>query len=231
MKKLFYTAFLAIAIVGFSTQISMAVPLKVEVIDSYYHVWGYAEGVNWDWDDIQSDYIISVDKDAYDVSASAPINGEASRTGNYGFSEAVSNTSLFGISINHSGLDAGSGAFATAEWTFRPVNAVNQLVIDFDKYIWESGSAYLKDLTSGTVLLDFSVAPLQFWSDNLIIDNNFMTDHTYRLAFSANDESYSDGGLARIQVLDMTAVPEPSSILLLGFGLIGLAGIRRKFKS
>lgn len=232
MKKIFYTVFLVIAILGFSTQISTAAPLKVEVIDSYYHVWGFAESVYWDGTDWDSDSY-HLDRYTYDVSASAPINGEMSATDNDGWSNAVSNTSLFGVHIEHSGVFAGSGAYATAEWTFRPVNEVNQLVVDLDTSFYGSGSAYLEDLTSGNVLLDFSFGYMNPFPTrrNYIIDENFMTDHTYRLAFSGDDESWSDGGYVRIQVLDMSAVPEPATMVLLGLGLIGLAGFRRKFKS
>lgn len=51
---------------------------------------------------------------------------------------------------------------------------------------------------------------------------NFFTDNT-KLGFSSSLNAF-------IYVDNFGAVPIPSAIILLGSGLIGLAGLRRKFK-
>ncbi len=63
------------------------------------------------------------------------------------------------------------------------------------------------------------------WDDDTIIYNN-MQDFWLNTDFL--DQQYSDGSLSfSDNNVDVRSTPEPTTIFLLGFGLIGIAGIRK----
>jgi len=81
------------------------------------------------------------------------------------------------------------------------------------------GAGYLFDLLSG---YEIALAPY------------FSSPGAYRLGMSGNIDLSNDGpeNFFFAKISGVTPVPEPGTLLLLGFGLIGLAGFsRRKFKN
>ena len=117
-------------------------------------------------------------------------------------------------------------AYSYAEILFRPIGA-SGIKISADVYAYESldQEVELIDLTDDVRLFYIFPSHKTF---NTYYDeiSNFLipltSTHTYSL--KVNSAYYSGSAQANISF-----VPEPATMLLLGLGLIGLAGIRRKF--
>jgi len=88
--------------------------------------------------------------------------------------------------------------------------------------IWdvENGTRILEDLLTVEYGLDLSDWELRE-------ANDISADGTVIVGWGINPDGFEEGWIAEI---DPTPVPIPGAVWLLGSGLIGMVGIRRKFK-
>jgi hypothetical protein len=70
-----------------------------------------------------------------------------------------------------------------------------------------------------------------FWSGT-VVDNPDFPDRAWLFEFNSGSQGYNGFGYERHAwaVRDMSPIPIPSAVWLLGSGLIGIVGVRRKFK-
>lgn len=232
MKRIFViiAAFL-LAVVFY--QVSNAAPINIILEESYYHVHG--DAASCEPDDPLSNFF-SFDLSSTDTPLDVNYSGEKN-----GFDWHLNASAYqFGVQAmtGHTGTPGvDTISYSMAEWTFIPIVNVAQLDFNFDFGSWQSGGTDLRLLDTETelVVLSNHYNFMDFFDPELpgpfpaSIECDLLAGHSYSL-YMATYSGSGQGGWATGNWLNVQTVPEPATMLLLGLGLIGLAGVRRKLK-
>ncbi|MGA2331551.1 MAG: PEP-CTERM sorting domain-containing protein [Syntrophales bacterium] len=230
----------------------IAAPIPVEVISSSFHAWGdydvdYFIGVSPD-----PPYLLYGNaSDSYNNAGTTPQSGNISFYYDpYDEAYASSSAHLFTASASTDARDESSHANARAQVdaTFRPLNNFNTLDFSWSNSgsRWYLVSGSLVDLTDNVVIWnvlagmwilagtppggveDFKAE--YGFAAVVPINYAFESDHVYSMDLFAWSNANWDGTTVSFGFPDLVTAPEPTTMLLLGLGLVGLAGLRRKFK-
>ncbi|MGD0236443.1 MAG: PEP-CTERM sorting domain-containing protein [Syntrophorhabdales bacterium] len=223
MKRLGIIFVSVLAVIVFGTQVNAQ---TIDLISQTYHISGQSLGVPLGAPDYFSFNITSSVPPLSAVRGNFPnTRASASADGGSSGSSALVNTSA-----SCDGADCG----ASADLVFG-TTGISYLELSYSfQGTWLPveicyASFTLSDETTGVTLVSDTNPPftnVNGGSADGSVEVPVIPSHIYELS-AMGDTSVS--GSAAVTVT-LNAVPEPSAMLLLGFGLIGIAGVRRKFK-
>ena len=185
--------------------------MSIDLLSSSVHTWGsdreHNPECNFSWDEY----------DTTVVSATMPSNNVVG----YAIAKINESTAI----IESFAYARSIGARSSAEIVFQTIGAsyIN-IFIEGEDTGMADGRLRLTDMTTSEELLYFtSIGRIAYNYQGLFtIDPS----HIYRLETYA----YGDADRGNVKATMSLGVPEPTTMLLLGLGLLGLAGVRRKIK-
>ncbi len=131
-------------------------------------------------------------------------------------------------------------ASAHAEWIFRPLTSLANIRLDvgwYSEYFPPFGAFdfELFDRSAGINLISNDYKTTYGYGYYYGATETYTIpldlSHEYRLRIDGSVDCYGDDTQMQSLQITMTAVPEPTTILLLALGLMGLAGVKRRFNS
>lgn len=248
MKKE-YTVLICLFFLVLLTNHSFAQPIPIDLISTQYTTNVAIQ----DYDSRTRTSITPI-SDEMRLSGGAGSNGwESVASAHASFFDVTTFTDSNAPNDSLPNIYDGAWASAESEIVFSPlIDSLQTVTIDFtawyDSY-YSEGYVSLFDLTENMELWNY------WWTEGYIgnvywepqpptgdpedpveraivdQDTDFIATHTYELVmYTQTNSQWPDKQRINVQVsgIEPTSVPEPSTIILIGMGLIGLAGYRTK---